>query len=388
VETEVTLPAGDEIAGVTAQYFAPGLSEIPEHVVAPEGRTATASFSISVPTDLCGERYEAFVRWIVPDWPGPGDLWIPLSLAVRPVIELERPEWPRFVEQDGEEILTFHFSSAGKRRPTACSLDLPEGWSNSGEAVSRPAPADDGSSLVSYRVQAPRGRFTRSPGSLTFGLDDEVKHALPVEFSVPLVAGATDQAADFFDDTLWDRAKAHRLVRGASGDLEGGLKLLWNGECLAIRCAVTDNEHYINSGEGGVWRGDSLQVSVLAVPKLYRTPEMGDPGFANFGFAYDAENDKMLIDLGFVQSGIDRETALAALETRGERENGVTTYTIVLPWETIGAKVEDAKKAARFSLLVNDYDTPDRSDRHWIEFGGGIVRGTDPEQFADLVLAE
>ncbi len=387
ISSSLTAPQNGIISEATVQIYLPFLTEPMQQVVQPNSRYAHVSIDYKLPEGDYPQFLDCYIRWIIKKEGRPRDLWLHLPLQIQPRIQINE-ERPIFVPQGQTRESSLNLKIRTKTPLTLKpSLAMPEGWSAELKVQELVISSSSYQASIPFNITAPTGSYGRSEGALSLSSGGVNQYTLPLTISRPLYYDHNKTLLDISADASRENAPANGLQSPSPDDLNASLKLLHNGKSLAVRCDVTDNAHHINaSGEGGLWRGDSLQISLLVSPELHRTPEAGDPGFVNFGIAYDGKTDKILVDVGFVGSGIDKETARKSIKGWGRRRDNVTTYILVFPFKELGIDGKDFSYEPRFSLLVNDYDKADLSDRHWIEFGGGIVRGTDPYHFTDLVL--
>lgn len=386
---ELRPPDGVETGDANLEIYLPWQAD-PAHTAATiRNRAAEASIEVILPADQDTRSMMLPLRWVVTSGGATRDLWLSLPVTTKPLLNTVAPNpvahHPRRMASPALFAIAGRFIEDTTVHMT---LDAPEGWRVWMPSSPAVFSAAQTRGTAAFTLSAPGGRFGRDEATLTFDTGRSRTRSVPVTLSVPLYADPADAGANLFSNAAWEGVREETLESSPADDLSATLQLQWSTEALAIRCAVRDNNHVPHTDEGGVWRGDSLQISLLATPWRHRTPESGDGAFVNFGLAFDARRDTVLKDFGFGPEGIEREVFLQAVRAEARRRGDRTIYTFVVPWSAFGAESGIAKQGASFSLLINDYDDDEKSDRHWLEFGGGIVRGADPYHYADLILAD
>lgn len=167
---------------------------------------------------------------------------------------------------------------------------------------------------------------------------------------------------------------------GGIRDLSAKAYIMWDEEYLYVAADVTDNVFHQEYTGVDIWRGDSLQIALFATELAadYRGQQF------EIGVAY--VNNKTQV---YRYSGIDNKTGtLDTVEAVVKRMGTKTVYEMKIPWTEIFDGLVEVKenKTMKFSILINDNDGTGR--RGWMEYGGGIGSGKNPNLYLDLYLGQ
>ena len=161
-------------------------------------------------------------------------------------------------------------------------------------------------------------------------------------------------------------------------DLSGRFYVTYDDKKVYIAAEITDDVHYQFEEPGMMWRGDGIQIGLAdktTSPHLSKEIGLSLRGSAVQTTGYSSEEFPM-------------ETAI-------KRSGTKTIYEIALPWKGVFGKgwSIEGRKSIGFSVLANDNDGPDERSNQagrkgWIEYGSGIGRSKDTNQYVDLQLKD
>ncbi len=161
-------------------------------------------------------------------------------------------------------------------------------------------------------------------------------------------------------------------------DLSGRFYVTYDDKKVYIAAEITDDVHYQFEEPGMMWRGDGIQIGLAdktTSPHLSKEIGLSLRGSAVQTTGYSNEEFPM-------------ETAI-------KRSGTKTIYEIALPWKGVFGKgwSIEGRKSIGFSVLANDNDGPDERSNQagrkgWIEYGSGIGRSKDTNQYVDLQLKD
>ncbi|MFA5205216.1 MAG: sugar-binding protein [Lentisphaeria bacterium] len=205
------------------------------------------------------------------------------------------------------------------------------------------------------------------------GANDGKMH-LPLAFDAVVLEGATSFVGSgriVVDDLTVQADKA-----GTADDLAGSFHAQWNAGHLYLTVTVTDDIHSQTFSDTDLWRGDSLQLALQALPKDGPIPQT----FTELTVALTKAGPKVYrhsaqkrADPGLLSG------ATAQIERRGER----TVYRITLPVKAVDLPELTAGTVIGFSLVINDCDG---GERKYLAWGDGIVAQKNPQTYNWLVL--
>ncbi|MBO5306811.1 MAG: hypothetical protein J6C40_02290 [Lentisphaeria bacterium] len=126
----------------------------------------------------------------------------------------------------------------------------------------------------------------------------------------------------------------------------------WDAKALKLKVVVRDNKHFSVQPEGGLFEGDSIQISV---------------NNREYQIGVSLLNDGR--KTSFKWRGANRHKPLKNIPFDIVRKGEYTTYTIAIPWSELALS---GKAGTEFmlSVLVNDNDG--RCRKVLLEWGGGI----------------
>lgn len=153
----------------------------------------------------------------------------------------------------------------------------------------------------------------------------------------------------------------------------------WTDEGLYLAVKVTDDVATESSeGDSLFWQKDSLQIAW----------DMGNRAESGY--------DKQCLELGVFRTTSDTAAyqlypnakALSQKEiaTSSRREEGITSYEILIPWGWLDAAGVARGRVFRMNLIANDNDG--RRRKCWIGLTPGIGEGKHPSAFRQWVLEE
>jgi hypothetical protein len=169
-------------------------------------------------------------------------------------------------------------------------------------------------------------------------------------------------------DTL---GQSDQAWKGPS-DLSARAELAYDDDALQVVVTVTDDRHFQEGKGAGLWKGDSLQLSMRAASPgagLLAIDAAAGPDGASMAWVESAPPEGRL-----PAGGADP----ARLPVRVETEDEKTVYRITIPWKILGYQ-HPPEEGFRLSFLVNDNDATGR--RQWVELSPGIGKQKDPGLF-------
>lgn len=295
----------------------------------------------------------------------------------------------------------FVFSPRVRAHSHACRsatvvLDLPQGWKAEPECAQPVRWSDDDQvGHVAWRIVPPR-EYGRQEGQITVSCGGR-RWVEPIACRVPLLAGTAEQEAGAWPtEAVWQAGPSLQAGTPDSGHT-AEVRLVVTPHALYLRCHVEDKAHLPNLGEGGTWRGDGLQLAICRRFDPRAIPQPGDEGLLNLGIACDPQQTEAWIDIGCIPDRLSRDQVLTTVRSRTRRAENRTSYEVAIPWSLLDADAGAAYNSALrndllLSLLINDYDKtdpdgrPSLAERQWLEYGSGIVRGSDPWHYADVEI--
>lgn len=161
-------------------------------------------------------------------------------------------------------------------------------------------------------------------------------------------------------------------------DLLGKFYVTYDDKKIYIAAKITDDVHYQFEEPGMMWRGDGIQI----------------------GLADKTTSPHLKMEIGLSLKGTKIQTTGYTseefpMEAAIKRSGSQTIYEIALPWEGVFGKgwSIEGRTSIGFSALVNDNDGPDERSNQagrkgWIEYGSGIGRAKDTNQYVDLQLKD
>ena len=174
----------------------------------------------------------------------------------------------------------------------------------------------------------------------------------------------TNQTVGRKETQLADIRSAGNMVQLRTGDVDADMfwqgendlsaKVYgsWNEKALKLKVVVRDNKHFSVQPEGGLFEGDSIQISVNNRDYQIGISLLNNGKKTSFKW-HGANSHKPLKNVPF------------DIVRKGE----YTTYTIAIPWSELALS---GKAGTEFmlSILVNDNDG--RCRKVLLEWGGGI----------------
>jgi hypothetical protein len=150
----------------------------------------------------------------------------------------------------------------------------------------------------------------------------------------------------------------------------------WDADNIYLTAKVHDETHVQHFEDAALWKGDSFQVAIQALPQEGPMPR----GFTELTAALTKTGPKLYLQGSQIgeKIGLIKDARLTI-----DRQNNLTTYKLVLPVKSLGLPTLKPGVAMAFSLVVNKNDGQDRS---YVEWGSGIANSKDPMAFNWLVL--
>ena len=149
----------------------------------------------------------------------------------------------------------------------------------------------------------------------------------------------------------------------------------WDADNIYLTVNVPDEKHVQNFEDGAMWKGDSVQFAIQALPTDGPMPRT----FSEFTAALTETGPKLFCHGS--QDGKIRGLVKDANLTIDRKDN-ITVYKFVIPVKMLGMTALKPGMAIPFSLVVNKNDGVDRS---YVEWGSGIAGSKDPMMFNWLV---
>ncbi|NLX05427.1 MAG: hypothetical protein GXY33_09805 [Phycisphaerae bacterium] len=174
---------------------------------------------------------------------------------------------------------------------------------------------------------------------------------------------------------LVDDLAVERPARSAEDVHSFGLT--WDRRHLYLTVNVKDAVHFQDFEDGAMWKGDSIQVALQALPhdgpmpRSYTELTCALTAAGAKVYRHSSQSDKRV-------GVVDDITAEIA------RHEDRTVYRVTIPVEAVDLPELEPGVAAGFSLLVN---TNDGSDRGYFGWGGGIGADKSPMAFNWLMVS-
>jgi len=145
----------------------------------------------------------------------------------------------------------------------------------------------------------------------------------------------------------------------------------WDMDNIYLTVNVHDQTHYQNFEDAALWKGDSLQVAIQALPTEGPLPR----GFTELTAALTKTGPKLFRQGSQIgeKIGVVKDSQLTI-----DRKDNLTTYKLVLPVKTLGLSALKPGMAIAMAMVVNKNDGQDRS---YVEWGSGIGNSKDPMLF-------
>ena len=205
------------------------------------------------------------------------------------------------------------------------------------------------------------------------GANDGKVHP-PLSFDAVVLEGATSFVGSgrlIVDELVVEAGKT-----GTADDLAGSFHAQWDAGHLYLTVTVTDDVHQQTFSDTDLWRGDSLQLALQALPKDGPIPQTYTEltvALTKAGPKVYRHSSQTRADPGLLPG------VTARIERRGER----TVYRITLPVKAVDLPELTAGTAIGFSLVINDCDG---GERKYLAWGDGIVAQKNPQTYNWLVL--
>lgn len=236
--------------------------------------------------------------------------------------------------------------------------------------------------IIKASLPVAAGRSTNLSEVVDLGLDvtiDGTGHKAAVKVPVSKVPalpeGAFNRAADIVLNERISVVNLHENVPQwekrnwtGSGDLSLQAWFGRQGEHLAVRVVVRDDQHVQTHPAGEAWQGDSLQVAFAM---------RGGQGSWEFILAREGATGGMLVANGLHPQGIGEASGQTKLITT--RVGDLTTYEATWPLSALGLTRDNLRAGIAVNLLVNDDDGEGRDG--WIEVAPGIGHQKDASKF-------
>ncbi len=151
------------------------------------------------------------------------------------------------------------------------------------------------------------------------------------------------------------------------------LWLRWDETYYYIGVTAPDTTHGLAKSEGSLWNGDAIQMG-FDPEGPNSTDDKEDPwsgDYTNMAFGLVSGEGNTLSSWAW--SGPCENGQVEGAKYNIKRDNGITTYEIAIPWDSIGveqAKVGDIYGAVIARVLCDDEES---GYNGWISWGTGIL---------------
>ena len=179
---------------------------------------------------------------------------------------------------------------------------------------------------------------------------------------------------------------------GASGKEDSAvIKFSRNSKGLLLKIASQDDVFHQQYSDGDLWRNDSIQLAFDTDPaNLFEYDELTartSKKVTSIGLALSPKGPVAHRYLTFNEKILKTGTISGEIPFSVKRTGNVTQYDILIPWEQIGLKPEEAKagKQLGIALLINDSDGI-QTQRKVIPLFGGIFDNSGWRRYGILTL--
>ena len=179
---------------------------------------------------------------------------------------------------------------------------------------------------------------------------------------------------------------------GASGKEDSAvIKFSRNSKGLLLKIASQDDVFHQQYSDGDLWRNDSIQLAFDTDPaNLFEYDELTartSKKVTSIGLALSPKGPLAHRYLTFNEKILKTGTISGEIPFSVKRTGNVTQYDILIPWEQIGLKPEEAKagKQLGIALLINDSDGI-QTQRKVIPLFGGIFDNSGWRRYGILTL--
>lgn len=181
----------------------------------------------------------------------------------------------------------------------------------------------------------------------------------------------------------------------AAEDQSAYWQAVWDKQGLWLRVVVNDQDHVQLAAPPDMWQFDSVQLALdprrdnLEYPVHSWTYLFGGYQGEELEFGLTLRDDRTITHIW--QAPTNRgKPSRAALRAAARRHDGVTVYEAFVDWALLPGFQPAAQRSLGIAVLVNDVDRkPDggTTGRRSAGYGGGLVFGKRPQEFAALRLA-